>query len=147
MTAPRPTATATPRSELRFERLGELGALPVVSRLHSAHPAGDFVAHVRVDAKAAQYGKKGRPPFPEGALIVEELSPGGEGPATLTYVMQRGAPGANPAANDWLFGVIGADGAVQAFGKLPLCARCHAEAGPEHVFERVAAASSQGSGT
>lgn len=135
---PTSTASASAAPTASFGRAAEIPSLKLVSRVRSAHPSGDFVAKVFVDGAAESYGRRGRAPFSQGALVVEQLGPSEDGPPSLTYVMERGAPGSYPEGGDWAYGVLAADGSVQAFGKLPLCARCHAEAPFDHVFERVA---------
>lgn len=137
-TEPTTSASASAAPAESFLRAAEIPELRLVSRVRSAHPSGDFVARVLVDRAAESYGRRGRPAFPEGALIAEQLGPSEDGPPSLVYVMERGAPGSYPEGGDWSYGVLGADGTVQAFGKLPLCARCHAEAPSDHVFERIA---------
>ncbi len=123
----------------RFPRFAELASLREVSRLRSAHPVGDLAAVVKVDRLAEpRYGKTGQGAMPEGAMIAEALGPDPEGPPVLFYVMERRAPGYFPEGGDWEYAVVAPDGTTKAGGKLALCARCHAEAHREHLFERAA---------
>ncbi|MFO0552866.1 MAG: hypothetical protein U0271_31040 [Polyangiaceae bacterium] len=111
--------------------------MPVVSRLKSAHPSGDFTGRIRVDEQAHAYGQKARAAMPVGALVVEELAPDADAAATLFYVMVKQPAGYYPEAGDWEFLVLGPAGDVQVRGKLPLCGRCHGEAPREALFEQL----------
>lgn len=122
-----------------FTRFAELERLTVVSRAPSTHPLGTYSATTLVDEKAAGYGKQGRAPMAPGALVVQALSREAKGPAELFYVMERREPGYFPQGGDWEYSVVSSQGALKASGKLPLCARCHAEAVREHLFEQVVA--------
>ncbi len=69
-----------------------------------------------------------------GATIVERLF-GAEGAdPTAYFVMVKRAPGYDAAGGDWEYLVVLPDGSVEARGKLPLCARCHAEAPHNRLF-------------
>ena len=131
-----PTVTATAEKPLGpFTRFAELGSLTEVSRLRSGHPVGSFAGVVKVDAKASGYGQRGRGPFPPGALVVEALGPDPDGAPTLFYVMEKQEPGFFPLGGDWQYSVVTVAGKLEAHGKLELCARCHAEAPRDYVFE------------
>jgi hypothetical protein len=134
--APRtdPTASAPASSAATFS-FGPLEGLPVVATLRSGHPAGDFRAEVLASPGFA-YGRAGRAAPAEGDLVVERLRPEGSDGVTLTYVMRREPPGYFPSGGDFRYGVLGPRGEVLAEGKLPLCARCHAEAPRDFLFER-----------
>lgn len=121
-----------------FQRFREIEWLTPVSRVLSSHPVGTYNATTLVDEKAAAYGKRGRAPMPTGALVVQALSRDIQGPPELYYVMERREAGYFPEGGDWAYSVVSPQGTVKAGGKLPLCARCHAEAVREHLFERVA---------
>jgi len=117
-------------------RLLPLPPLREVGRGLSAHPVGRFDGILSVSEGFA-YGAPERSAPAVGTSLVVTLVPvGGDGPG-LQYVMKREVPGYFPEGGDWRFAVIGADGAVQAEGKLALCARCHAEAPRDHLFERL----------
>jgi hypothetical protein len=138
----RASATATvPLGQ--FKRFGEIDALPAVSKLRSGHPVGSLAGVVKVDAAAGGYGQRGRGPFPVGALVVESLGPDPDGPANLFYVMEKREVGFFPLGGDWQYSVVSASGALEAQGKLALCARCHAEAPRDHLFEFGAAKSAK----
>jgi len=118
-----------------WDAFASLDTLKTVGETRSAHPAGDFIASIRVNDVAARYGTKGRDPLPEGALVVEALATEANTPPAVYYAMLRKAPGYFPDGGDWAYFVVAADGTIEAEGKLALCARCHAEAPREHVFE------------
>ncbi len=133
-----PTATAAPSAARAPERLAELDALDsltVAGEVRSAHPAGDFTGSIRVNEAAKGYGRLGRGPMPPGAVILQVLAPDAGAPAVLYYAMRRREPGYFSLGGDWEYLVAGPDGLIRAGGKLPLCARCHAEAPREHLFE------------
>ncbi len=123
---------APPKRWPPFERLGELR---LVGSVDSAHPAGDYFGAIRVNREAEAYGSKRRDPLPPGARVVEALSTEVAGTAQLHYVMEKQPAGYFPEGGDWAYLVIGKEGEIQAEGKLTLCARCHAEAPREHLFE------------
>ncbi len=107
----------------------------MVDRRPTAHPIGPAFASIRTNDLAAAYGTRGRAPFAPGARLVESIAPDAESPATLHYAMTREPDDARPGTGGWRYEVIDATGTVQAEGALPLCARCHAEAAREWVFE------------
>lgn len=113
--------------------------MAIASRIQTAHPIGPYSATIRVDQAAAAYGKPARGPMPAGSMIVEALSREQDGPVELYYVMQRMPKGYFPEGGDWNYAVVAPDGTIKAGGKLALCARCHAEAAREHLFEYVTA--------
>ncbi len=109
--------------------------MPSIGQLKTMHPIGDLEATLRTNEGASGYGKRGRGPMPEGAIIIESLS-AEPGSAALThYVMRRREQGFFPEGGDWDYAVVDRDGTIQAEGRLTLCARCHAEAAREHLFE------------
>lgn len=122
-----------------FARFAEIESLAQVSKLRSGHPLGNLAGVVKVDAKAAGYGQRGRGAFPPGALVVEALGPDPDGQPTLFYVMEKREPGFFPLGGDWQYSVVTVAGKLEADGKLELCARCHAEAPRDHLFEYGAA--------
>lgn len=123
----------------QFKRFSEIDSLSTVSTLRSGHPVGNLAGVVKVDTAASGYGQRGRGPFPVGALVVEGLGPDPDGPANLFYVMEKRELGFFPLGGDWQYSVVSASGALEAQGKLALCARCHAEAPRDHLFEYGAA--------
>ena len=132
---PRPSAEqpALPR----FDGLDDLADMTTTHALRTAHPIGPYAAVLRVGRGADGYGARGRSPMPEGAVIVESLSRTGD-PTRDTethYVMRKREPGYFAEGGDWEYAVADAEGTVQARGRLKLCARCHAEAPREFLFE------------
>lgn len=118
-----------------FTRFAEIAGLTEVSKLRSGHPVGNLAGVVKVDPKASGYGQRGRSAFPPGALVVEALGPGPDGSPTLFYVMEKRDAGFFPLGGDWQYSVVSVSGKLEADGKLELCARCHAEAPRDHLFE------------
>lgn len=108
------------------------------ARLASSHPVGRFEAVVRTSPSFA-YGDPRRGSPEPGVLVAADLVHPGSSDVALRYVMRREAPGFFPEGGDWRYAVLGSDGSVQKQGKLTLCARCHAEAPRDHLFERGAA--------
>jgi hypothetical protein len=135
-----PVVAPSPEKPLGpFGRFAEITSLTPVSKLRSGHPVGNLAATVKVDAKASGYGQRGRGAFPPGALVVEALGPDPDGEPTLFYVMEKRDPGFFPLGGDWQYSVVTAAGKLEADGKLALCARCHAEAPRDYLFEYGAA--------
>jgi hypothetical protein len=128
-------AATPPAAPKRRIDLAALETLSVVDRRPTAHPVGPAFASIRVNDLATGYGTRGRPPFAPGARLVESIAPDAESPATLYYAMTREPDDTKPGAGGWRYEVIDASGTVLAEGALPLCARCHAEAAREWVFE------------
>ena len=84
-------STARPATPARrpFPGLAALTAMPSIGQLKTVHPIGDLEATLRTNEGASGYGKRGRGPMPEGAIIIESLS-AEPGSAALThYVMRR----------------------------------------------------------
>jgi hypothetical protein len=117
-----------------------LPTLRVAGEVRSAHPAGDFMATIQVNEAAGTYGTKSRPPLAPGATVVAALRTAVGTDVSTYYVMERRAPGYFPEGGDWAYFVVDPTGKVEAGGKLKLCARCHAEAPREHLFESLRAA-------
>jgi len=134
-TSPGASAAAAEEPKKPFPELAELAGMAVVGELRSSHPVGDLEAVIHANGGAAGYGKRGRAPITEGALLVESLSSERGGLPHLHYVMRRRAPGYFAAGGDWEYAVVGPDGLVEAQGRLGLCARCHAEAQRDFLFE------------
>lgn len=122
-----------------FSRFAEIQGLAEVSKLRSGHPVGNLAGVVKVDDKASGYGQRGRGAFPPGALVVEALGPDPDTEPTLFYVMEKRESGFFPLGGDWQYSVVGVTGKLEADGKLELCARCHAEAPRDYLFEYGAA--------
>ncbi|MET0591280.1 MAG: hypothetical protein ABW133_01175, partial [Polyangiaceae bacterium] len=72
--------------------------------------------------------------FAEGAVLAKKhaaVSTSSPGP---TFAMVKRAAGFFPEGGDWEYVALDAEGHVEDRGKLPLCARCHAEANADSVF-------------
>lgn len=133
------TTTVDPEAgPTHLPRFAEIQSFPTVSKLRTSHPLGDRAATVRADATATGYGKPGRNAMPVGAMVVEELATEPDGPPLLYYVMEKQAAGFYAEGGDWSYSVVSSDGMFRATGKLTLCARCHAEAPHDFLFEHVA---------
>jgi hypothetical protein len=100
------------------------------------HAGGRFDAEVYVtpSAKEAAFSPLGK--IEPGTVLVmdqsrrgKEMNSGVEGP---TLMMEKRAPGFDPAHGDWRYVVV--DGPSIEDGPLPLCARCRDEAPHDHVF-------------
>jgi hypothetical protein len=135
--APRADPTASASTAPPPFSFGPLDGLPVVAKVRSGHPAGDFRGEI-LASPSFPYAKAGRAAPREGELFVERLRREGSDDVALTYVMRREAAGYFPSGGDFRYGVLGPAGEVQAEGKLPLCARCHAEAPRDFLYERGA---------
>lgn len=98
---------------------------------HSAHRLGDDAATLLVNETA---NKALSADQPVGAILVAALSPSAAGPATAYFVMEKMGDGAAESAAGWSFAVVDPAGQLQARGALPLCVRCHEEAGATLVF-------------
>ena len=138
VSTPPGVASAATEPKQPFPELAEIASMQVVGELRSSHPVGELEAVIHANDGAAGYGKRGRGPMAEGALLVESLSTERGAVPHLHYVMRRRAPGYFPAGGDWEFAVVNADGRVEAEGRLRLCARCHAEAQRDFLFEPIA---------
>lgn len=134
---PEPSATAIAITEDVWERFLELPSyLPMGRRFASGgHLAGRYhgqvVANELAAEKFANLVHKTR--MPEGAVLVEIHSTEGREQGPI-FAMVKREPGYFPEGSDWEYVVLGAEGKVQASGKLPLCARCHAEAPADGLF-------------
>lgn len=130
---PAPTEPGLPP----FDGLDGLAAMSTSHTLRTAHPIGAYSAAVRVGRGAEGYGTRGRGPMPEGAVIVESLAVKGDPTQDplVHYVMRKRGPGFFEEGGDWEYAVADGEGTVQARGRLKLCARCHAEAPREFLFE------------
>ena len=48
--------------------------------------------------------------------------------------MVKRAPGFYPEGGDWEYLIVDPNGSIERRGKLPLCARCHAESPHNFIF-------------
>jgi hypothetical protein len=106
-------------------------------RTRSEHLGGDLDGEVLASA-ASGYPLRGPASTAAvGATLVERLSaPGGTDPIVY-FVMVKHPPGYDPSGDDWEYLVVAPDAHVEERGKVPLCARCHAEAPHDHLFGGV----------
>ncbi len=104
-------------------------------RVASSHPLGRFESVLRSSREFA-YGDPSRSTPTEGVLVSATLVHPGTDQMAVRYVMKREAAGYFPQGGDWRYAVFGANGELQKHGKLALCARCHAEAPRDFLFER-----------
>ena len=100
------------------------------------HFAGRWTAEISVNdaARASYTGLTASTRFAEGSVLAKKhaaVSTSAPGP---TFAMVKRAPGFFPEGGDWEYVALDAEGHVEDRGKLPLCARCHAEANADSVF-------------
>jgi hypothetical protein len=117
--------------------LAKVGARRIVAL---GHAGGRFDADVYVtpSAKDAAFGPLGK--IEPGTILVMEQSlhktavpaAGNPPPSGPTLMMEKRAPGFDPAHGDWRYVVV--DGNSVEDGPLQLCASCHDEAPHDHVF-------------
>lgn len=130
-----PTAIAVPdASGPAFEIDGGVDR----GRVVTAHPIGRFESLLRSSPDFA-YGDPTRATPAEGVTVSASLVHPGTDQLAVRYVMRRESVGYFPAGGDWQYAVFGPDGKLQKQGKLALCARCHAEAPRDFLFERGSA--------
>ncbi len=91
---------------------------------HSAHRVGNDAGKILRSADAVADLKA---PQPSGAVLVEAPSRTRRNSPDQYFVMER-------ASSGWTYRVVDPRGMTLAAGNLPLCARCHAEAGAGEVF-------------
>jgi len=108
----------------------------VTRRVRSEHLSGELEGEVLAGPAGGTYPVLGpRSALAPGATLVERLfDPHGGAEPAAYFVMVKRAPGYDPAGGDWEYLVLGAAGRVEDRGKLPLCARCHAEAPHDRLF-------------
>ena len=126
------TEPPPPRWELA-EQLRRLH--PASPRTPSEHLTGQLDGEILADEGAAAYPALGplRLISP-GATLVERLLPRGAPELTAYFAMVKRPPGYDPAGGDWEYLVLDASGRIEQRGRLPLCARCHADAPHDHLF-------------
>jgi hypothetical protein len=98
------------------------------------HFAGRWNAQVAVnDTARSTYTNLGASSrFAVGSLLVKKhATPSAPGPI---FAMAKRDLGFFPEGSDWEYVVIDAAGRLEERGKLPLCARCHAEGNADAVF-------------
>ncbi|MEP7123297.1 MAG: hypothetical protein ABJE95_20390 [Byssovorax sp.] len=108
---------------------------PASPRTPSEHLNGQLDGEILADEGAAAYPALGPlRPIPAGATLVERLYPRGAADVAATFAMVKRAPGYDPAGGDWEYLVVDGAGHLEQRGRLPLCARCHADAPHDHLF-------------
>lgn len=82
-----------------------------------------LTTYLSQEAFNAVSGNEG--PLPDGSFVVKEnYTP--DGVLDSTTVMYK-VDGYNPEHNDWFWAKVGAEGAVQAEGKVESCQACHSQ--------------------
>ena len=114
----------------------QLRRLHVASaRAPSEHLTGQLDGEILVDAGAAAYPALGPLRRIEpGATLVQRLSPRGSPALAAYFAMVKRPAGYDPGGGDWEYLVVDAAGQIEQRGRLPLCARCHADAPHDHLF-------------
>jgi hypothetical protein len=108
---------------------------PASPRTPSEHLTGQLDGEILADDGAAAYPALGPlRPIPAGATLVERLLLRGTPELAATFAMVKRAPGYDPPGGDWEYLVLDAAGRIEQRGRLPLCARCHADAPHDHLF-------------
>lgn len=132
---PSSTTTALPGDV--WERFLELPSYQPMGRRFASggHLGGRYDGQIFANAlateKFAALVHKTR--MPEGAVLVEIHGAEGRERGPIFAMVKREA-GYFPEGSDWEYVVLGPEGKVQASGKLPLCARCHAEGTGDALF-------------
>jgi len=123
-----------------WEGMAALGSMQgsgssFASRGHfvDARPATVLVNALAAAPYAARRSADGQR-FPVGALLVQQHAGGRGDEAGPLFVMRKRERGYFEAGGDWDYAVVQPQGALEAQGQLPLCARCHAEAPSAWVF-------------
>lgn len=129
-------ATAAEPPPPPWELATELRRLhPASPRAPSEHFTGQLDGEILADDGAAAYPALGPLRRIEvGGTLVERLLPRGSPEATTYFAMVKRPVGYDPAGGDWEYLVIEASGRIEQRGRLPLCARCHADAPHDHLF-------------
>lgn len=97
--------------------------------------SGDLEAEVLANDAAKAYPPLGpQGALPPGAVLVEAHYRAGSAEPVVLFAMAKQPPGFDPEGGDWEYLIIEPGGLVNERGRLPLCARCHAEAPHDHLF-------------
>jgi hypothetical protein len=134
-----PAASSPPPPSKPLPGFDALVGWAELGRVPTGHPGSARRAALRVSPEASGYGRRGRQPFAPDAVLVASLHSSDGAPALTHYLMRKREPGYFPEGGDWEYAVVSPEGRVLAEGRLGLCARCHAEATREHVFEPLRA--------
>lgn len=100
------------------------------------HFAGQWTAEIAVNETALPTYQQMAPSshFSVGSLLVKKHASTSASTPGPIFVMSKRDPGFYPEGGDWEYTVLDAEGHLEDRGKLPLCARCHAEANADWVF-------------
>ena len=105
------------------------------ARAPSEHLTGELDGEVLVSEEAKGYPALGpRVTLAPGATLMERHLGRGSEKIAVYFAMVKRPSGYDPDGGDWEYLVVAADGQVEERGRLPLCARCHAEAPHDHLF-------------
>lgn len=108
---------------------------PASPRTPSEHLTGQLDGDVLADEGAAAYPALGpRRSVDPGATLVERLYPRGAPGVIAYFAMVKRPAGYDPSGDDWEYLVVDSTGQIEQRGRLPLCARCHADAPHDHLF-------------
>jgi len=133
---PTPAAATATEPPPAWELDAQLRRLhPASPRTPSEHLTGQLDGEILADDGAAAYPALGplRRIAP-GATLVQRLSPRGSPAPTTYFVMVKRPAGYDPDGGDWEYLVVDPTGQIEQRGRLPLCARCHADAPHDHLF-------------
>jgi hypothetical protein len=108
---------------------------PASPRTPSEHLTGQLDGEILADVGASAYPALGPLRRLEpGATLVQRLSPRGSPAPTAYFVMVKRPAGYDSDGDDWEYLVVDPAGRIEQRGRLPLCARCHADAPHDHLF-------------
>jgi hypothetical protein len=127
-----PSVTAVAPSPLPSDFRTTLAKVNPQRFVAAGHAGGRFDADVYVtpSAKAAAFGPDGR--IEPGAVLVMDEVLHGTAAAGPVLMMEKRAPGFDPARGDWRYVVVDQGNVFD--GALDPCAGCHNEAQHDHVF-------------
>jgi hypothetical protein len=120
----------------QWELAGKLSSLrKAAPRARSQHLSGDLEAEVLANDEARAYPPLGpQGALPPGAVLVEAHYRAGNADPVVLFAMAKQPPGFDPGGGDWEYLIVEPSGLISERGRLPLCARCHAEAPHDHLF-------------
>lgn len=125
-----------PPAKARWELADSLSTFrKAAPRARSAHGGGDLEGEVLANAEAKAYPALGPARLlPPGAVLVEAHYRAGSSEPVFFFVMAKRPAGFDNEGRDWEYLIVEPQGVVSERGRLPLCARCHAEAPNDNVF-------------
>ena len=108
---------------------------PASPRTPSEHLTGQLDGEILADVGASAYPALGPLRRLEpGATLVQRLSPRGSPAPAAYFVMVKRPAGYDPDGHEWEYLVVDPAGRIEQRGRLPLCARCHADAPHDYLF-------------